>query len=75
MTRKGNTTLSCFIPAIFIHLLTDEQLHVVELEPAELEKCEDISEVSANTICTKAKEDNGKCLVRNFFKEFFGFFI
>ena len=58
---------------IFIHLLTDEQLHVVELEPAELEKCEDISEVSANTICTKAKEDNGKCLVRFFLKIFLAF--
>ena len=41
---------------------------MVELEPEELEKCEDISEVSPNTICTKAKEDNGKCLVRIFFK-------
>ena len=40
---------------------------MVELEPEELEKCEDISEVSPNTICTKAKEDNGKCLVRIFF--------
>ena len=42
---------------------------MVELEPEELEKCEDISEVSPNTICTKAKEDNGKCLVRNIFSK------
>ena len=48
-----------------ISYILDEELHVVELEPEELEKCEDISEVSPNTICTKAKEDNGKCLVRN----------
>merc|ERR1712204_119270 len=44
----------------------NEELHVVELEPEELEKCEDISEVSPNTICTKAKEDNGKCLAEEF---------
>ena len=50
-----------------ISYVLDEELHVVELEPEELEKCEDISEVSPNTICTKAKEDNGKCLVRNIF--------
>ena len=36
---------------------------MVELEPAELEKCEDISEVSANTICTKAKSDKAGCHV------------
>lgn len=44
----------------------NEENHVVELEPEELEKCEDISEVSPNTICTKAKEDNGKCLAEEF---------
>ena len=52
---------------LLISYILDEELHVVELEPEELEKCEDISEVSPNTICTKAKEDNGKCLVRIFF--------
>ena len=59
---RGHSTNSWLI--LFF---TDEELHVVELEPEELEKCEDISEVSPNTICTKAKEDNGKCLVRNFY--------
>ena len=44
-------------------LLTDEQLHVVDVEPAELEKCEEISEVSANTICTQAKDPSQKCEV------------
>ena len=41
--------------------ITDQQLHVVELEPAELDKCEDISEVSPNTICTKLKDETEKC--------------
>lgn len=41
----------------------DEQLRIIELEPAELEKCENISEVSANTICTKAKSGHEKCQV------------
>ena len=54
---------------LLISYILDEELHVVELEPEELEKCEDISEVSPNTICTKAKEDNGKCLVRNVFSK------
>ena len=46
------------------YLFTDEQLHVVEVEPAELEKCEEISEVSANTICTQTTNHHQKCEVR-----------
>lgn len=49
---------------------SNEQLRIIELEPAELEKCENISEVSANTICTKAKSGHEKCQVSqttNFF--------
>lgn len=34
---------------------TDQQLHVVYLEPAPREKCEEESEVSPHTICTQEK--------------------
>ena len=45
----------------YFYFISDQQLHVIELEPAELDKCEDISEVSANTICTQLKDENEKC--------------
>lgn len=33
----------------------DQQMHVVHLEPAPREKCEEVSEVSPHTICTQEK--------------------
>ena len=45
--------------------MTDEQLHVVELEPAPREKCEEASEVAANTICTQEKIEGAPCKVRH----------
>lgn len=46
----------------------------MEVEPAELEKCEEISEVSANTICTQSKAQDQKCDV-SFRKGMFCYFL
>ena len=40
-----------------------QQLHVVGLEPAPREKCEEESEVAANTICTQEKVEGAECRV------------
>ena len=47
---------------------SDQQLHVVHLEPAPREKCEEESEVSPHTICTQEKSADsepgtGECVV------------
>jgi secreted trypsin-like serine protease len=39
----------------------DQQLHVVHLEPAPREKCEEVSEVSPHTICTQEKSERSEC--------------
>ena len=44
-------------------------MHVVHLEPAPREKCEEVSEVSPHTICTQEKAADsetgvGECVVR-----------
>ena len=58
--------LSCSEPnsvfQLFI-LLLDQQLHVVHLEPAPREKCEEVSEVSPHTICTQEKSERSECNV------------
>ena len=48
---------------IIFYLLTDQQLHVVHLEPAPREKCEEVSEVSPHTICTQEKSERSECNV------------
>ena len=48
---------------IFYTLHTGQQLHVVGLEPAPREKCEEESEVAANTICTQEKLEGAECKV------------
>ena len=42
---------------------SDQQLHVVHLEPAPREKCEEVSEVSPHTICTQEKSERSECNV------------
>ena len=44
-------------------LFSDQQLHVVHLEPAPREKCEEVSEVSPHTICTQEKSERSECNV------------
>ena len=43
--------------------ILDQQLHVVHLEPAPREKCEEVSEVSPHTICTQEKSERSECNV------------
>ena len=56
---------NCLDSKMFFFLLffLDEQLHVVYLEPAPREKCEEESEVGAGTICTQEKSNVSDCNV------------
>ena len=56
-------TLKCFF---FFYFFSDEQLHVVYLEPAPREKCEEESEVGAGTICTQEKSNVSDCNVSTY---------
>lgn len=51
-----------------IHFFSDQQLHVVHLEPAPREKCEEVSEVSPHTICTQEKSERSECNVSQTYK-------
>ena len=60
MSGSFNTILCYTLKLIFY---TGQQLHVVGLEPAPREKCEEESEVAANTICTQEKLEGAECKV------------
>ena len=58
-----NFIVSSYTNFPFADQLAGQQLHVVGLEPAPREKCEEESEVAANTICTQEKVEGAECKV------------